>query len=99
MYRTAGVSAVSATTWCWSQTFSNIVCGARDIGECPGSTNRSGTRRGSAGHVDVVEPTPLVSRLTAKQSEESVHERFRHRAALAGPHVEPIDRANRGNLD
>src|SRR3954447_7325902 len=27
MYSTAGVSAVSAITSCWRQTFSNIVCG------------------------------------------------------------------------
>src|SRR3954447_18041644 len=34
MYSTAGVSAVSAITSCWRQTFSNIVCGTLLILDC-----------------------------------------------------------------
>ena len=98
MYSTAGVSAVSGTTSCCSQTFSNSV-----FGWLMGSLELAGLRQLTAATrgADMstgVEPAPLVRRLAGEQAEERRLQRFGDRPALAVADRQAIHRADRRDL-
>src|SRR5579863_1838647 len=107
MNSTAGVSALSGVTWWRSQTFSNIVCGARDIeysvtplagrdrAASEGTPSGGDGARLRGRHIDMIEPAPLVGRLAREQTEEGVLQGLRDRSPLAGPDGNPVHRADR----